>query len=363
MERPNHIFASEPFDQTDLLFDTFFPTFSSADLFDLEGFSYLESLEFPPVTSEEVANAIRNAGKGKKPGLDDVPNSLLIDYLKIFSPQLVFIFNECLRIGYHPACFKEALTVVLRKPGKDNYTTPKAYRPIALLSTIGKALESIMASRLMWAVETHDLLPRSHLGGRRGTSTEHACHALLEQVHAAWRNGGVASLLCLDVQGAFDNVSHKRLLHCLRKRKIGGAMLAWCESFLSDRHTYIQLGDHRSPRTRVRTGIAQGSPVSPIFYIFYNSDLLESCTNRTQRTQATGYIDDTSIMVMGDSAEENVEELYRLHEEQAQPWAARHASIFAPKKYQLMHFYSPYLENPPPLRVLRTGCRRHGRRR
>ena len=113
-------------------------------------------------------------------------------------------------------------------------------------------------------------------------------------------------------------------------------MLSWCESFLSDRHTY------RSPRTRFKTGVAQGSPVSPVFYIFYNSDLLENCTNRDERTQATGYIEDTSIMVMGDSAEDNVMQLWRIHEQKAQPWAAKHASIFAPKKYQLMHFYSPH---------------------
>ena len=52
-------------------------------------------------------------------------------------------------------------------------------------------------------------------------------------------------------------------------------------------------------------------------------------------------------MVMGDSAEENVEQLFRIHEENAQPRAAKHASIFAPKKYQLMHFYSPHSGDHP----------------
>ena len=60
----------------------------------------------------------------------------------------------------------------------------------------------------------------------------------------------------------------------------------------------------------------QASPngLFPIFYIFFTFDLLEECIDGDQRTQATGYIDNTSIMAMGDSAEENVMQLFRIHE-------------------------------------------------
>lgn len=67
-----------------------------ADLSDLEGYEYPDPIEFPPFTPEEVSNTLKHAGTGKKPGLDEVPNSILIDYLKIFLPKKVFIFNECL---------------------------------------------------------------------------------------------------------------------------------------------------------------------------------------------------------------------------------------------------------------------------
>ncbi len=61
--------------------------------------------------------------------------------------------------------------------------------------------------------------------GRKGASTEHALYLLLESVHAAWIEKETATLLLLDVTGAFDNVSQPRLLHNLRKRKISGPML------------------------------------------------------------------------------------------------------------------------------------------
>ena len=108
--------------------------------------------------------------------------------------------------------------MVLRKPSKSNYADPKAYRPIALLNTIGKALEAVIASRISYMVEAHSLLPHTHVGGRRGRSCEHAIHLLLERVHASWRTGAlVATLLTLDVSGAFDNAAHKCLIHNLQK--------------------------------------------------------------------------------------------------------------------------------------------------
>ena len=55
---------------------------------------------------------------------------------------------------------RNAVTVALRKPGKDDFSTPQLYRPIALLETLGKALESIVAQRLSDLAENMGWLPR-----------------------------------------------------------------------------------------------------------------------------------------------------------------------------------------------------------
>ncbi|KAJ5472153.1 hypothetical protein N7539_008722 [Penicillium diatomitis] len=60
--------------------------------------------------------------------------------------RLHTLFNACLQHGYCPTHFKDTITVVLRKPGKNDYTQPKAYRPIALLNTLGKVMETIIAN-------------------------------------------------------------------------------------------------------------------------------------------------------------------------------------------------------------------------
>jgi hypothetical protein len=51
--------------------------------------------------------------------------------------------------------------VVLQKPGKtlETYRTPRGYRPIALLPTVRKVIEPLVAKRVTKAVEAYSLLP------------------------------------------------------------------------------------------------------------------------------------------------------------------------------------------------------------
>ncbi len=101
--------------------------------------------------------------------------------LPVILALLLPLYNAYWTLGYHSKLFRESKTTVLRKPAKGDYTQPKVYRPIALLNTLGKALESTMASRISFAAEEFDLLPRRHMGGgRKARGTEHGLQVLLE---------------------------------------------------------------------------------------------------------------------------------------------------------------------------------------
>jgi hypothetical protein len=88
-------------------------------------------------------------------------------------------------------------------------------------------------------VETHGLLPLSHLGGRRVVLTNNTIQILLHQIHRAWGVGlPVVSVALLDVIGAYDNTAHVRLLHDLRRKGLG-KVIPWIRAFLSDWFTRI----------------------------------------------------------------------------------------------------------------------------
>ena len=335
LQRPDGSVAQEATAKAELLRQSFFPPPRRAELSDTIGYEYPEAIECPEITLNEITRAIRRAAPNKAPGVDGITNKVLHQTLDLLLPRLHRLFNACLHLGYCPTHFREAVTVVLRKPGKDDYTQPKAYRPIALLNTLGKALESIVASRLTYLADSHQLLPSRHTGGRKLASTDHALHLLSQRIYQAWGDGKVASLLLLDVSGAFDNVSRPRLLHNLRKRRINTTLVRWIGSFLSDRSTTLKLQEYTAPSAPVETGIPQGSPLSPILYLYYNADLIEAC--KGEDTESVGYIDDVSILAVGPTTQHTCKTLKTIHRK-AETWARQHGSEFAPAKYELVHF-------------------------
>ena len=137
----------------------------------------------------------------------------------------------------------------------------------------------------------------------------------------------------LDVSGAYDNVSHERLLHNLKKRRLG-QLVPWVKSFLSNRSTKIRMPEGISGQFSTPTGIPQGSPISPILYLVYNADLIENCGSGVT---SNGWVDDVCFMAKGDSEHETTRKL-RSACRKADQWAKMHASVFDPKKYALVHF-------------------------
>jgi len=206
---------------------TLFPPPPRADLEDIATARYPKPLELPQaVTRDEVKKAIWNPTADKALGRTGIPNR----FLRLLTGRpiigaIVYLFQACIEAGHHPPHFKEANTVILKKLAKKDYSEPKSYRPIALLDTLGKALETVVLRKLSDLAEEHCLLLPQQMGARRKRSVETALKALTDAVHTVWNHskggnkGKVASLLSLDVAGAFNNVSHKRLLYNLRMRR------------------------------------------------------------------------------------------------------------------------------------------------
>ena len=93
--------------------------------------------------------------------------------------------NASFKLEYFPKRFRRAEVVVLRKAGKSikAQKTPGAYRPIALLSTLGKVIETAIYRRIARAAEEQQLLPEGQMGNRPGRSTELAIRIVTEAIY------------------------------------------------------------------------------------------------------------------------------------------------------------------------------------
>lgn len=228
--------------------------------------------------------------------------------------------------------FRSSITVVFCKPGKPDYTIAKAFRPIALLNTLGKALEFIFTKKITYLAETYGLLPHNHFGARRARSTKYVLHYIVERIYSLWNKKKIALVLLLNVTGAFNNVSKDRLLYNLCTKQIDAWIVAWIGSFLTGRSTTFCTNEHITKKISISIGIPQGSPLLPILFLFYNAPLLKDLKT-VEFVSAISFVNDVARLLEGKTCKENSTVLHDLQEKICKPWARRHGSKFAPKKY------------------------------
>ena len=296
--------------------------------------------DLPPITDHEVQQAIRKANPRKAPGIDGIGFGVWQRLLPVTVRWITTTFQASMRLAYVPRSWKVATIVVLRKPNKPDYTKAKAYRPISLLRTMAKALEAIVASRLSYIVERYNLLPTNHMGGRRKRSSEQAVTVLVEAIREAWRASKVLSLVTFDVQGAFNGVHPEVLRTRLLQRKVPKKLAEWIFSFCTERSAELVIDRYRSAVEPItHAGIPQGSPLSPVLYIFYNANLVEGQIDK--KRGSLGFIDDYTAWVVRRTRAETVKVLQEEVIPRAERWARQSGATFEAEKTGLVHFVPP----------------------
>lgn len=266
-----------------------------------------------------------------------LPNIVWKELWPVVGQWIYTIFDMSLKLSIVPAAWKVARILPLRKPNKPDYTVAKAYRPISLLPTLGKMLELVVARRLSYWAETWNLLPHTQFGARPRRSCEQALILLVEHIKDAWRKGNVLSLLSFDVKGAYNGVPKEVLLAKLESSGMPQAMVQWIRSFCSERKASIAVNGCETPAIAIDSpGLPQGSPLSPILYIFFNADLLGEELGKNEG--AMGFVDDYTRWVVGRSIKENTAFLQRKVVPHTVRWARENGVAFEPDKTALIHF-------------------------
>ena len=247
------------------------------------------------------------------------------------------LYQASLRLGKLPKLWKTARIIALRKPQKPDYTKPKAYRPISLLPTISKGLETVIARRLSYIAETQHLLPDNHFGARPKRSAVQALFVIIEKIFDAWRRRKVLSLVSFDVQGAFNGVHPEVLCSRLIQRGAPRLLARWILDFCRERTGQLVVGGFDGPTQPIQhAGIPQGSPLSPLLYIFYNAGLVEQ--KITRKSGAIGFVDDYNAWAVGRTAAANLQVIQQDVIPKVTQWASKSGSVFEEDKTGLIHF-------------------------
>jgi hypothetical protein len=129
--------------------------------------------------------------------------------------------------------------VVVPKPGKEDYSLPKCYRPVALLKCLGKLLEKMVATCLTHDITSLHLISTTQFGAHPYFSMINTGLCLTHDVETAHTLGGVYSSLLFDIQGFFNNVNHGRLTALIESLGFALEIYRWAKSFLKDRSIHL----------------------------------------------------------------------------------------------------------------------------
>ena len=118
------------------------------------------STSWPPFSKEEFTRSIAKCSNSSTPG----PDKLSWSYLKIIIKdnscleKIISIADACFELGFWPLHFKTSLMIIIPKSNKKLYDSPKSFRPIVLLNTLGKLIEKVISECLQFHLISNNFI-------------------------------------------------------------------------------------------------------------------------------------------------------------------------------------------------------------
>ena len=215
-----------------------------------------------PFSEEEISRHV----KSMRAGAAGVDNIKLKDIRRMDKSELCEWFNLFLLQGQLPRVLKRFRTTLI--PKKPKPSAPSEYRPISVGSFVRRLFTGMMAKR-MTCVPTHH--------AQRGFKKMEGCalqsYTLRAVVDQHIKKPESLSYAFMDVKKAFDSVSHD----ALRKAYIRAGLPAGLVSLLEDMYTgntTILSADPQQNKIKLRRGVLQGDPLSPVLFNLVMDDVL-----------------------------------------------------------------------------------------
>ena len=312
-----------------------------------------------PISQNEVLQAIKNLKNNKSPGPDSVLNEHIKSTTNLLLPIYTQLFNAIFDTGIFPESWALGEILPIYK-NKGNMKLPENYRPITLLSCLGKLFTAVLNNRLSKYVEKYEIILQNQAGFRKGLSTIDNLFIIqsLIEISKSYKN----KLFCafVDFKQAFDNVWRDGLWYKLSSYGINGKCLNLIKNMYSNIKSRITTPEGTSAFFPCCKGVRQGENLSPILFSLFLNDLEHYlmtnsanglvCEANTQNTHSfiklfiLLFADDTVLFA---DNKDDLQNMLNIFEQYCDNWkltvnvSKTKILIFSSGRYaQNLHFYS-----------------------
>ena len=253
----------------------------------------------------------------------------------ILGKDIIDIFKGCIKQCYVPIKWRTSKVVFIPKVGKTDYSNPKNFRPISLMSFLLKGLERM----LLWFLEENTLstgiLHKNLFAYRAGRSTETALHCITQKIEKGLLlKGGHVITVFLDIDAAFSKASIKSMVEALSETNCNSVVSTWVEFMLRHRIVQSSWGNSTAGLT-VTKGTPQGGILSPVLWNLVMNNLLVEF-DRYGTCEIFCYADDLAVVVCGVDLG-TVTDLAQLALNRLVTWSEKNELTFSTSKTVAMH--------------------------
>ena len=244
-----------------------------------------------------MQNALSNSSLTSA-GEDEIRYEMIVHLAESAKLFLLETLNGLWTSHTSPETWKMSILVPSHKPGKDP-ELPQSYRPIALTSCVCKLFERMVNNRLIWYLESKNLLSNRQFGFRKHRSTLDPLLMLSREIQKAFARENQTIGIFFDLEKAYDTTWREGILQQLALWGIGGHMFAFLKVFLSDRYLKVRVGSTLSKAYLQEEGIPQDSVLSVTLFAIAINSLMEYIP---PTVQGSLFVDDHAIYCSASTA-------------------------------------------------------------